>query len=135
MAASCLLIRYSVTKGTGNPTCFFYSHFGVPTARQHGCLQYYIPKGMFHLFSLSISCLTNHENTLIRHFGVPMARQHGCLQYHIPKRDVSPTLPIYFLLHQPEKSADSISSVIKFPPFSPVPRADYTDRTDFFIIL
>ena len=46
MAASCLLIHYSVPKGTGNYYLLLYSHFGVPTARQHGCLQYRIPKGM-----------------------------------------------------------------------------------------
>ena len=61
-----LVIRYSVPKGTGHYYLLLYSHFGVPTARQHGCLLYHIPKGMFHQFSLSISCPTNQKNLLIR---------------------------------------------------------------------
>ena len=65
VVASYLLIRYPVPNGTGNYYLLFYSHFGVPTARQHGCLQYHIPIGMFHLLSLFIFCHTNQKNPLI----------------------------------------------------------------------
>ena len=37
---------------------FFYSHFGVPTARQHGCLQYHIPTGMLIATTLLIGFVT-----------------------------------------------------------------------------
>ena len=66
VVTSYFLIHYSVPKGTGNYYLLLYSHFGVPTARQHVCLLYHIPKGMFHQFSLSISCPTNQKNLLIR---------------------------------------------------------------------
>ena len=47
---------------------------------------------------------------IIIYFLQPFRRTHGTPAWlptiSHPKRDVSPILPIYFLLYQPEKSAD-----------------------------
>ncbi len=78
VVASCLLIRYSVPRWHRQLLSAFYRHLGVPMARLHGCLPYHIPKGIFHLFSLSISCFTNQENPLIPFFIVNNNKLNFC---------------------------------------------------------
>ena len=49
---------YPVPNGSGNYYLLFYSHFGVPTARLHSCLQYHIPKGMLFAMTLPVLFVT-----------------------------------------------------------------------------